>query len=210
MTVAHVAFWHTHIQPMIDAGYSIAGPGVDPTSIRADVGWNWYNNFGLIALQNALAHIPGSSAGNGYGATILLRNDAGPDVPIGMLTVVPKFRSLVAAELTARTFAWFLADAPAEFYAELGTEPVLGVAKALLDTAMQYGLELGMDGSLLLHADPAGGQRLREFYSQKCNMERLKAKEPAISLLRRQHTDEYFYLDAIRAAKFRKQFDSRR
>lgn len=210
MTMAHVNTWHTFVQPLIDAHYSHWVDGLDARSVRADVGWDWSMIFGLALAHNSARFIPGNRSGPALALVIALLAESDEEVPIGMLTVVPRFRCTAKGERRERTFAWFLADAPAEFYDVLGSAPVAAVAKALLDTAIQSGLGSAQDGTLLLHADPGGGPKLDEFYVQKCKMERLKADAPAISFLRRGHTDQYYHFDAVLAAAFSRQFDARR
>lgn len=210
MTMGHVNLWHTHVQPLVDANYSHWATGVDVRSVRADVGWDWSKIFGLALAHNSARFIPGNHSSRAAALVIALLTEADEEVPIGMLTVVPKFCCTVKGDQRDRTFAWFLSDAPAEFYDAIGSGPVAAVAKALLDTAIQSGLGSRQDGTLLLHADPAGGPKLEEFYVDKCKMERLKADAPAISLLRRRHSDQYYHFDAAQAAVFAQQFDARR
>jgi hypothetical protein len=208
MTMAHVNIWHTFIQPLIDANYSHWVEGVDARSVRADVGWDWSMIYGLALAHNSARFIPGNQSGSALALVIALLTELDEEVPIGMVTVVPKFHCTAKGEQRDRTFVWFLADAPAEFYDAIGSGMVAAVAKALLDTAIQSGLGSGQDGTMLLHADPGGGPKLEGFYVDKCKMERLIADAPAISLLRRSHTDQYYHFDAGTAAAFSRQFDS--
>lgn len=128
-----------------------------------------------------------------------------------MLTLVPEFHCTLDNVSTTRTFAWYLADAPASFYRKiLEIEPVLKVASALIDTAIQCGLDNGKDGSLLLHADPNGGQRLADFYLKRCKMTQLSLGIPPISPFRRKNVDQYFHMSAATAAAFTADFDCRR
>lgn len=210
MTVSHVNTWHSVIQPIVDSHYQRWSPGQADASTRADVGWDWAHMHALVMLHNAGYALPGGQSGPAYGFALVIHGDGAEEVPIGMLTVVPLFNSTVFGQTRQRTFAWFLADAPGEFYAAIGLPPVLAVAKALLDTAIQSGLASATDGSLLLHADPAGGPKLPAFYGSRCGMQQLNAGEPAVSLLRRGHTDEYFHFDEAGATRFCQQFDNRR
>jgi hypothetical protein len=210
MTMAHVNLWHTYVQPLVDANYSHWVKGLDVRSVRADVGWDWSMIFGLALAHNSARFIPGNRSGPALALVVALLAETGEEIPIGMLTVVPRFRCTAKGEQRDRSFAWFLSDAPAEFYDAIGSGTVASVAKALLDTAIQSGLGSGLDGTLLLHADPGGGPKLDDFYVNKCKMERLKTDAPAISLLRRGHTDQYYHFDASAAAAFSRQFDSLR
>jgi len=210
MSFIHVNDWHSIIQPLIDSNYQPWSSGAAHSNVRADVGWDWAHILALTQVHNVGANVPGSQSGPAFALAIVLNDQTGIEVPIGMLTVVPRFQSTVFGNARQRTFTWYLADAPGEFYAALDMPPVLAVARALLDCAIHSGLESGMDGSMLLHADPAGGPKLPEFYGAKCGMQRLNAGDPPISLWRRTHTSQYFHFDAAGADRFCRQFDDRR
>ena len=92
----------------------------------------------------------------------------------------------------------------------LKIERVRGVATALLDTAIQSGLDLGAEGTMLLHADPTAGPKLIKFYSGRCGMTQLSQSDPPISTLRRLNPEQYFVMDAATAMSFCAKYDLRR
>jgi hypothetical protein len=98
-----------------------------------------------------------------------------------------------------RVFAWYLSAAPEELYTEdWKLSPIKGATKALIDCAAQTGFDLGTDGEFLLHADRAGGEKLRNFYAAQ-GFIALAGTDPPVSSLRgllRHQTDEYFFMPA--------------
>ena len=131
---------------------------------------------------------------------------------IGMLTMVPRLHTNALGLQRDRGFGWFLADAPAEAYVGILKCPkVREVASALLECGIQASKDSGQDGSFLLHADPSGGDRLKDFYRLNCRMTQLPPNGPPVTLVfRRGKTDEYFHFDASQAAAFCQRFDPRR
>jgi hypothetical protein len=211
MTRSLIAIWRKHVQVWIDNHYIHWKKGADERDVRADVGWNWFRNYTLAAMHNVATKVPGSKSDVAWAWCIVVSDTSAKQFPIGMLTVVPKFYSNVANDNRQRTFAWYLSDAPSEIYDKvLKVDPVRGVATALLDTAIQSGLDLGADGTLLLHADPAAGPKLVRFYTGRCEMKPLSASNPAVSIIRRWNPEEYFVMDAGKAATFCAKYDLRR
>jgi hypothetical protein len=211
MTWEHVTFWHTEVQPIIDLHYKHWKANILPQDVRADVGWDWTRIFGLYLLHNTARYIPENQSGPAQALALAVVTADDEEIPIGLLTVVPQFQCTLDNIFGPRTFAWHLADAPVSFYRDkLKAQPVVQVAAALIDTAIQSGLDSGMNGSLLLHADPNGGQRLANFYLQRCRMTQLSLDSPPLSAFRRKNVDQYFYLSAAGAAAFSADFHCRR
>lgn len=182
-----------------------------PQDARADVGWDWARIYALALLHNTMSYVPETMSGPARAFAIVVFTDDGLEIPVGMITVVPEFNCRLESVTRLRTFAWYLADAPVSFYRDaLGVSPVIQVAAALLDTAIQSGMGTGSDGSLLLHADPHGGQKLADFYLNRCKMRQAPLDNGPVSPLRRKHVDQYFFLSASGAAQFSSQFDHRR
>ena len=208
MTPRHVTQWHQDVQPVIDARYMHAGRAQTGQRVRADVGWRWKQIYRRAQLHSLVAKLPGNLE-QAVALSVVIDTGETADFPIGMLTAVPQLHCTALGSTRHRAFAWYLADAPKETYAELlQRPPVSDVAKALLDCAIQAALDLGEDGSLLLHADPNGGPRLRRFYCDRCRMDQLPVGAPPITpLWRRSHTEEYFHFDDVQAIAFCQSFD---
>ncbi|ARN21873.1 hypothetical protein A4W93_19305 [Piscinibacter gummiphilus] len=207
MTGRLAYIWHHAVQPHINRNYRHAAEGLDSTSVRADVGWNWVHWLHLAGLHN-LTRLAG---GHGPAWAMSLVVDTGETgaFPIGMLTTVPQLNCTVLEERRDRGFGWFLADAPKEVYDELKVPAAKGVAMALLDSGIQAALESGQDGTFLLHAAPEGGEKLLRFYEQKVGMQRLSIDAPAITrIFRRRGSDEYFHFDDVVARAFSARFDA--
>jgi hypothetical protein len=181
MTWEHVNLWHTFVQPLINLGFQHWHAGLPAQDARADVGWDWALNYALVLLHNSATYIPGNKSGLARALTLAVTTTGGDQIPIGMLTVVPRFRCDVGGAVQDRTFAWYLADAPKVFYTDvLKVVPVKGVATALLDCAIQTGFDAGQSGETLLHADPNGGEKLTNFYLTHCLMRQVELKTTAL------------------------------
>jgi hypothetical protein len=211
MTWHHVNIWHTLVQPLIDSLFEHWHAGVSAQNARADVGWDWARNYGLTLLHNTACYIPGNQSGLARALALTVNTTDGDEIPVGMLTVVPEFNCNIENVVATRTFAWYLADAPRAFYSTvLGVDPVKGVALALLDCAIQSGFDAGSNGATLLHADPNGGHKLTEFYENRCGMRKLNLGNGSLSLLRRNHAEQYYAMDAAAAVRFCQNFNVRR
>jgi hypothetical protein len=211
MTWKLAATWDRFVQPLVDGNFRRE---TDPTKdwpVRADVGWSWRSNWIWAALHSRYAATPGCQSGPCLAISIVLQLEGGDTFPVGMLTVIPRYHCNVYGEQRQRTFTWYLSDAPAELYdVHLNVDRVRGVASALLDTAVQAGLDAQLEGESLLHADPSGGTRLTEFYSRRCRMTQLPQDHPRVTLLRGHPPAEYFYWTAAAAQDFCVQFEERR
>jgi hypothetical protein len=218
MAAADVRYWNRHVQPLIKAQYDewpasvpvdwLHPAGMDLGAIRADVDWDWERIFLLAKCHNYLR--PLSSAREQAHAWCLELSGTGGGVPIGLLTAVPAYGSPVQGDPSKMGFVWYLADAPAEFYVTMRLDPVAGVARALIDTAIQMRLDLDDDAAVFLHADPKGGRKLIEFYGERCGMTRIDNPKRYISPFRRAVPDEYFYLDDQAGRRFCATHDDRR
>lgn len=152
-----------------------------------------------------LYNLLGSVARWGYVRSLCVVVD-GPmhkAVPIGMLAAVPNLETTAFGVTEGRAFTWYLADAPKELYTGVLGMPVLqDVARVLIDCSIQLALDGGYKGSLILHASPAGGTRLQQFY-RSLGMQQLPSGAGAVTPLRFLHsTDEYFLFDDVQAAAF--------
>ncbi len=143
---------------------------------------------------------------------IVVKQAGAPEFPIGMLTVVPQLTCNALGSTRDRGFAWYLADAPGEVYRDVLKSPrVKGVATALIDCSLQATLEASGDGTHLLHADPNGGEKLVEFYGQRCRMTRLPPTNGPVTWLRLTSSPtEYFHFDNGQSRAFCATFDARR
>ncbi|QBQ98136.1 hypothetical protein [Paraburkholderia pallida] len=218
MASADVRYWNRHVQPLIKALYDewpasvpvdwLHPAGIDLGAIRADVGWDWERIFLLAKCHNYLR--PLSSAREQAHAWCLELSDTNGGIPIGLLTAVPAYGSPVQGDRSKMGFVWYLADAPAEFYVTMRLDPVAGVARALVDTAIQMRLDLDDDAAVFLHADPKGGRKLIEFYGERCGMTRIRNPKRYISPCRRPMPGEYFYMDDQAGRRFCATHDDRR
>lgn len=210
MTSQMVQLWKQHVQPIIDRQYEVWSPDCDLARVRADVGWDWYWIRTMGFLHSTLSSLPSAPSGDAQAYSIAVTHQEAL-FPIGMLTVVPKLDCRVDDQRT-RGFAWYLSDAPKEVYEGiLGKGYVHGIAKALLDCSVQATCDAGGSGELLLHADPKGGNKLIEFYEERCKMTRLELSDRRVTRMRRgTPRNEFFHWDAQTALEFCKQYDDKR
>ena len=205
MTKSLISQWAEHVQPVVNENYRTYGDESNTRQVRADVGWDWFECFRYAGLHNVIS----KNKHRAVAVCAVIETTAG-FFPVGMLTAVPCLMCSVDEEKRSRGFAWYLADAPVETYAALGIHPASQVAAVLLDSAIQLSRSLGGDGTLLLHADPSGGDRLQKFYIG-AGMRQLDAGGTAVTYLRRKHkTEEYFVFSPTAAAEFCRRFDAQR
>lgn len=195
-----VDVWVSQVQPAIDANYctAIANPY---GRVRADVGWDW-NRIVDYSLLHDLAF-----TGQKHRKTLKLCVVVVPDTPdhteydyfpVGMLTLVPKFRSN-APKAGDRAFTWYLSNAPKETYQRfLHGVHIEGVAKMLLDCVVQAAYDIEASGEMLLRAATEGGKHLKKFYGE-CRLHNLKMNNGNVTYFRRKNPEEYFLLTRINA-----------
>lgn len=95
-------------------------------------------------------------------------------------------------------YVWFLESAPDTYITGKGADLVPKSGEALLDAAIVTSIKAGFEGRLLLHADPAGGQDLLDYYTHFG----LKSVDPSLPINIRRATNDgrYFYADEQTAA----------
>lgn len=116
--------------------------------------------------------------------------------------MVPDYKSTLNGQSRGRCFAWYLSTAPAEFYQNAGIQEAFGIAKVLLDTAIQTRKDIFDDYSLFLHADPNGGPFLQQFYIRQGMTQVPGVANDRVSPFRRFKPDEYFEMEAPAAMRF--------
>lgn len=162
MTADHASWWHGHVQPIIKENYRTASQA-GSQHIRADRNWNWNRSFRLLDVHN-FGHFSTRSAHPAYGLTMITRNELGEQVVIGMMTVVPRYLCK-SDRFGSKTYAWYISTAPSEFYREyFSSIKLAGVGKALFDAAIIASYRAGLNGAVLLHAAPEGGEELKALY----------------------------------------------
>ncbi len=107
MESEHVFWWHSHVQPIIDA---------DPT--RADNDWNWLLNASVAAVAGrVLAREP-----VGY-AVGLSDPDTDAFVPCALVQLLGRFPALDDHKRDG-VFVWFLSTAPDEALTTIEEHPI--------------------------------------------------------------------------------------
>ncbi|MGV2833758.1 hypothetical protein [Pseudomonas shirazensis] len=207
MTRELVDIWTLEVQPVIDSKYSTSAPGLENSQIRADVNWKWGRYFRFHQAMNSVGKhgILRTNLGPTVAYCLVVKTVEGHQFPIGMLLAHPNYNCVVSGVRSRRAFTWYLADAPAETYGKSLNQhpPVLGVAMALIDTTIQISLKHGLKGEMLLHASCRGGDKLIEFYRDRCKMIQLDSDDPAVSFGRSfQSRERFFYMDSELAMEF--------
>ncbi|WP_147464152.1 hypothetical protein [Pseudomonas syringae group genomosp. 3] len=201
MTASHADWWHQNVQTTINTKYRALNdrsPQNAKKKVRADFNWDWDVYHWLISVHN-FAH---SSAQHSpaVGLTMVVVNTKGEQVPIGMMTLVPRY--LCSSDrFGEKTYLWFLASAPAATYDEwLNGKALDGVGSALVDAAIQESYKAEADGAILLHADPAGGEFLTNIYLG-LGFINLPPRFGPITLYRWRNRSQYMLLRAKSARK---------
>lgn len=156
MTLPHVLWWHSHVQPVIDR---------DPT--RADHGWNWllYVPFSTVT-GGVLARQPA-----GYTVGILAE-ETDRFIPCALVQLLGRFPALDAPR-SKSAFVWFLSTAPDEALLTIEDHPLAEdrIPKRLgtitLDVAVTHSLNKRRWGRTALYADKDGGEVLLEWYQRQ-------------------------------------------
>lgn len=199
MTAKHAKWWHQKVQPIIDNSYRNSTGGDLNKKIRADRGWNWTRYLRYVTLHN-IGH-PGTWIGaHAIGLTMEAINRRGERIPVGMLTFVPSYLCN-SDHLGRKTYLWFVSSAPKEVYHHFLDGDVLeGVAKALFDAAIIESYKSKLNGALLLHSSPDGGETLQGIY-YKLGFRQVKNSFGPITLVRWEDRTEYMLLSAERASE---------
>ena len=156
MTVSHVRWWHSHVQPIIDQ---------DPD--RADRDWNW------------LLYIPFSTVAGGVqgrqpvGFTVGLRvEERNQLIPCALVQLLGRFPALDAPKGKS-VFVWFLSTAPDEALTSIEEYTITEdrVPKRLgsitLDVAVTHSINKHRLGRTALYADEDGGKTLLGWYRRQ-------------------------------------------
>jgi hypothetical protein len=157
-----VRYWHSYIQPFINA-----------IGDRADRGWDWR----LICSASNLIGGVLRQRTKGLAIVVNLMPDFPAMIPVALLHLVnryPHFRD----HRQVSTFLWYLSDAPREALQQLKelntgiqifTEDKIPkmLGALALDTALIHSFRESNQGRLGLHAAPEGGQRLLDWYKDK-------------------------------------------
>jgi len=153
MTVPHVLWWHSHVQPIIDR---------DPD--RADRDWNWllYVPFATVAGR-VLARRP---AGYTIG---ICAEEAGHFIPCALVKLLGRYPALNAPKKKS-AFVWFMSTAPDEALLTIEGHPLSAdrlpkrLGSIALDTAVTHSFNKKHLGRTALYADEDGGEALLEWY----------------------------------------------
>lgn len=170
MTMETALFWDQEIQSHIRAraGEERAA-GQRPS--RADVYWRWPGMRVLFPLAQ-------TTVGRSCRAlSVFVRSATGKAIPAGMLLLIERYPWLLTTKDGAgdSVFTWFLTSAPTERLRELGVADPPSLGQILVDIALVTSLALDSKGRMWLHASPAGGPRLLDFYGKMCGLERYPA-----------------------------------
>jgi hypothetical protein len=156
MAASHVAWWHSRVQPFIDAD-----PG------RVDNGWNWMlyapftRLYGLVLARRPVGYSVG-----------IVDDTARRFLPMGLTLLLGRDRAL-DNHARKSTFAWYLTTAPDAALlgiADYGlTEARLPrrLGTIVLDVAVTHSLNHRARGRVSLHADPKGGDALLGWYEKR-------------------------------------------
>jgi hypothetical protein len=163
LTALHCNWWHKNVQAHIDAN----GSG------RADTGWNWKTWFLCTKLSTSQCPV--------YGLAVMGQSKSATGevqyLPMGLTIVVKNYPSF-SDNSKKSSYLWFLSALPNSLYQDLGFENYKAVGRAVIDAVLCDTFNNWMLGVVGLHADPAGGENLPDWY-RKIGMEQI---DPAIAI----------------------------
>lgn len=206
MDKAHADWWHSYIQPEIRANY---------VGKRADVDWEWPILRALAATE-AVGKAPRTVSA----LSLLLvdrREDEPRVLPCG-LTLLVLGEAHLPDKRKKSVYVWYLADAPRNEFSRVTGIPQEDVprpiASALIDVALAESFTRQQKGRAGLHADPVGGARLAQWYTEQVGMTPLPAKKtlpPTIALAEESDNDgRFFYFNTPEAVTTSARFDTYR
>jgi hypothetical protein len=189
--------WHTEVQPIINKNYQHWAPGCQERLVRADVGWSW-PRIKALRLLHDVGHV--ASLTTFTKELCVTVEFEGKDFPIGMLTLVPKYKCNVE-RWGFKGYMWYLSSAPQEVFIDTFRDDIIGgVAKTLIDCAILASYNEDGDGSLLLHADSKGGIVLHKYYI-KNKFKQVPEKNGRITNYRWRNRTQYYHLSAHEAKR---------
>jgi hypothetical protein len=170
MSLAHAVYWDRIIQPDIFASVASGAPNRP----RADRYWSWTVIRQLFPLAQRIKQRRCRAL------TIFVRNAGGKAVPAGMMLFIerypwPSFPSpspALTRPAFESVFTWFISAAPTRTLVRLGVPDPPALGRTLVDAALVTSKALGLEGRMWLHAAPAGGSHLIDFYGRICGLQR--------------------------------------
>lgn len=156
MTAAHVLWWHSHVQPIIDR---------DPT--RADKDWNWllYASFAEVAGRVLVRKPVGYTVG-------VTDPELDRFVPCALVQLLGRVPALDDHDRES-VFVWFLSTAPDEALTTIEDYPIpedripRRLGSIALDVAVTDSLNRRRFGRTALYADERGGEPLLQWYRRR-------------------------------------------
>ena len=120
--------------------------------------WNWEARYGKIGKAKKIGNIFRQNP-----EFLIMKKG---NIPIAIMLHVDNYFERVTSEKQKRTsMIWFVQKAPNEYLLNNNIDENdfdIKIAKAILDTGLIA--SLNESGSMILHADPSGGEKLIEFY----------------------------------------------
>lgn len=156
MKMAHVLWWHSHVQPIIDR---------DPD--RADHGWNWlfYVPFAEVAGRVLIRKPAGYTVG-------ICDPERDHFVPCALVQLLGRVPALDDHDRES-VFVWFLSTAPDEALMTIAEHAIpedcmpRRLGSIALDVAVTHSLNHRRLGRTALYADERGGDVLLQWYRRR-------------------------------------------
>lgn len=168
----------------------IVQPKIAEDPRRLDREWNWQN---IVRLQGKLGQLLGQQT-NCYTINVPYGRDGQETIPGAMILVCENFPAL-DNHLLRSSFVWYLSTAPASVYksCSISEDNTPDLGRICIDIATTLSFGNRNEGRLGLHADPAGGHWLYNFYWQKCEL-RVLASDATLPGVRK-NDGRYFFAD---------------
>lgn len=149
LSFRHCHWWHLNVQSRIDESFTE----------RADEGWDWRKLYLMTKLSTLRYPV--------YGFAVLgCSNQGGVDedyLPMGMAIMVRNYPYLNDKSKKSN-FLWYLSSLPKSLLADLGFEQYKAVGRGVVDSVLCDAFNSWLLGVVSLHADPAGGDELMNWY----------------------------------------------
>jgi hypothetical protein len=189
---ADIAWWRDNIEPRLAQ--------IQPR--RADADWRWTWIAALVRLGGTRRQA----------RVYTVATEAGGRRAVCALMALLERERYPLDDAREAAFVWYLSVAPAQllhFFLPRDSVPVL-LGQGCLDGAVERSLVVGHGGRTWLHAAPAGGDTLLDWYLRKCGMALVPATVDALpglaGLPTRQNDGRYLYFDEPAARSFHDRF----
>jgi len=181
MTAADAWWWDVNVQTRL-----VLLPG------RADRLWSW------TTMLPACMYVQLSKGRRCRPLVVWAYADSGRLVRAAMSILIERYPHLDVRAPGDAYFIWFMSTATDTILARFGVSNPPSLGGTCIDNTLVLSVNDGCAGRLGLHAAPAGGAKLLNYYTAR--LLQLPAAQPLPPPIRRRNDGRFFYADDARAA----------